>query len=157
MRPLAHKFRREKVEISAAVARGRQSLLWSKLGARLERPELAASASSLFTEADTRSSSGEHTSGDFRMTGKAEEEAFMLTSLTVSSWPSTAHRAMDVMLTQPDFSAYSWDGLMATQNQNCSILSTIIAASLLRHLDLLLTRRAFSEVSILLATRAIAS
>ena len=103
MRPLAHKFRREKVEISAAVARGRQSLLWSKLGARLERPELAASASSLFTEADTRSSSGEHTSGDFRMTGKAEEEAFMLTSLTVSSWPSTAHRAMDVMLTQRTF------------------------------------------------------
>ena len=87
----------------------------------------------------------------------AEEEAFMLTSLIVSSWPSTAHRAMDVMLTQPHFSAYSWDGLTATQNQNCSILSTIIDASLLRHLDLLLTRRAFPEVSILLATRAIAS
>ena len=62
----------------------------------------------------------------------------MLTSLTV-------HRAMDVMLTQPHFSAYSWDGLTATQNQNCSILSTIIDASLLRHLDLLLTRRAFPE------------
>lgn len=61
------------------------------------------------------------------------------------------------MITQPDFSAYSCDGLTATQRQNCSILSTIIDASLLRHLDRLLTRRALPEVGILVATRAIAS